>query len=201
MATPKPANGRQAEITRAAAALFNERGFHTASMEDVAHAVGLKKPTLYHYAKSKAQIVAWIHDECVDAILPPLVSYVDDGLPASEVLYRVAHDIFGLLESKPGYLRIYFENHRDLDTRTQTRAAKRRDEYFGHVQHVLERGTAAGELAVDNPRLASMAFFGMCNWGYQWYRPGGSLTPDEVATYVWKTFMAGVAKPGFDRLP
>lgn len=193
--------GRRAEITRAAAALFNEHGFHTSSMEDVAHAVGLKKPTLYHYAKSKAEIVAWIHEECVDAILPPLVGYVSEGLAASEVLYRVAHDIFGLLEAKPGYLRIYFENHRDLDTRARNRIAKRRDEYFGHVLDVLRQGTVSGELTVENPRLTALAFFGMCNWAYQWYRPGGSLTPDEIATYVWRTFMAGVCAPGFDRLP
>lgn len=200
MVKHQAAGGRQAEITRAAAALFNEHGFHTSSMEDVARAVGLKKPTLYHHVQSKAQIVGWIHDECVDAILPPLVGYVEERLPASEVLRRVAHDIFGLLEAKPGYLRIYFENHRDLDTPSQTRIAKRRDEYYGYVRGVLEKGTEAGELAVKNPPLAAMTFFGMCNWGYQWYRPGGSLTPAEVATYVWTTYMAGVAAPGFDRL-
>ncbi|MFT4286986.1 TetR/AcrR family transcriptional regulator [Nocardioides sp.] len=193
--------GRQAEITRAAAALFNERGFHTSSMEDVAQAVGLKKPTLYHYVQSKAQIVAWIHDECVAAVLPPLQGYVKEGLPAPEILRRVAQDIFGLLESKPGYLRIYFENHRDLDKRSQTRIAKRRDEYYGYVRQVLEEGTAAGDLSVENPQLAAMTFFGMCNWAYQWYRPGGSLTPEQIATYVWKTFMAGVSEPGFERLP
>lgn len=201
MAKQHVAGGRQAEITRAAAALFNEHGFHTSSMEDVARAVGVKKPTLYHHVQSKAQIVAWIHDECVDAILPPLVGYMAEDLPASEVLRRVAQDIFGLLETKPGYLRIYFENHRDLDERSQTRIAKLRDEYYGYVRQVLEEGTAAGELSVENSRIAAMTFFGMCNWGYQWYRPGGSLTPAEIATYVWKTFMAGVSSPGFDRLP
>lgn len=200
VAKQQAAGGRQAEITRAAAALFNEHGFHTSSMEDVARAVGLKKPTLYHHVQSKAQIVAWIHDECVDAILPPLQGYLAEGLTASEVLYRVAQDIFGLLESKPGYLRIYFENHRDLDKPSRRRAAKRRDEYYTHVRQVLEQGTESGELSVENSELAAMAFFGMCNWGYQWYQPGGSLTPAEVASYVCKTFMAGVTAPGFGRL-
>ena len=123
MAKQQPSEARRIEITRVAAALFNEKGFHTTSMEDVADAIGVKKPTLYHYVQSKAQIVAWIHDDCVAAVLPPLVGYIDEELPASEILYRVACDIFGLLENKPGYLRIYFENHRDLDRRSQTRIA------------------------------------------------------------------------------
>jgi AcrR family transcriptional regulator len=163
--------------------------------------VGLKKPTLYHYVQSKAQIVAWIHDECVDAVLPPLQRYIADGLPTTEVLHRVAQDIFGLLEDKPGYLRIYFENHRDLDTRTRNRSVKRRDEYYQLVTQVLERGTAEGELSVDNPRLAAMTFFGMCNWAYQWYRPGGPMRPGDVAAYVCRTFLAGALAPGFERLP
>lgn len=201
MPTQRPKNGRQAEITRAAAALFNERGFHTSSMDDVAEAVGVKKPTLYHYVKSKAQIVAWIHDECVDAVLPPLQRYVAEDLPVTEVLHRVAQDIFGLLEDKPGYLRIYFENHRDLDTPTRNRSVKRRDEYYNLVTGVLEKGNADGELAAENPTLAAMTFFGMCNWAYQWYRPGGSMKPDDVARYVCRTFLAGALAPGFDRLP
>lgn len=201
MPTQRPVNRRKAEITRAAAALFNERGYHTSSMEDVAHAVGLKKPTLYHYVQSKAQIVAWIHDECVDAVLPPLQRYVAQALPATETLHRVARDIFGLLESKPGYLRIYFENHRDLDPHTRNRSVKRRDEYYNLVTSVLERAAAEGEFAVSNPRLAAMTFFGMCNWAYQWYRPGGPMKPDEVAGYVCRTFLAGVLTPGFERLP
>jgi AcrR family transcriptional regulator len=193
---PHPSPARQAEITRVAAALFNEKGFHQSSMDDVAEAVGIKKPTLYHYVQSKAQIVAWIHDECVQAVLPPLKSYIKQELSAAEVLYRVACDIFGLLEQKPGYLRIYFENHRDLDRRSQTRIAKKRDEYYGLVKEVLEQGTAAGELQVEDSTLTSLTFFGMCNWGYQWYRPGGPRSSDEIARYVWRGFMAGVLAPG-----
>lgn len=201
VAKQQPSEGRRAEIIHLAATLFNEKGFHASSMEDVADAVGIKKPTLYHYVKSKAQIVSWIHDECVAAVLPPLVGYLKEDLPASEILYRVARDIFGLMETKPGYLRIYFENHRDLDRRSQTRIAKKRDEYYEYVRHVLERGVDAGELVVEDSSLTAKVFFGMCNWGYQWYRPGGEMTPDEVARQVWRIFMAGVLSPGSKRLP
>lgn len=192
MPKQQPSEARRREITRVAAALFNDRGFHASSMEDVAEAVGVKKPTLYHYVQSKAQLVSWIHDECVEAVLPPLVGYLKEGLTASETMYRVACDIFGLLEQKPGYLRIYFENHRDLDRRSQTRIAKKRDEYYGLVKQVLERGTAEGELAVADASLTALAFFGMCNWGYQWYRPDGTKSPEDVAGYLWENFLTGI---------
>lgn len=194
------AENRQAQITRVAAELFNERGFHQTSMEDIAAAVGIKKPTLYHYVKSKSQIVMWIHDECVGAVAPPLVRYMKSDLSAAEILRNVAVDIFGLLEDRPGYLRVYFEHHRDLDARAKSRSTKKRDAYYDNVRQVLERGNASGELKVSNPTLAAMAFFGMCNWGYQWYRPGGSRSAREIGEYVCSLFIAGVMAPGTDRL-
>ncbi|MDQ6523945.1 TetR/AcrR family transcriptional regulator [Nocardioides sp. LHD-245] len=201
MTTQAPVGGRKTQITSTAAALFNERGFHETSMEDIAEAVGIKKPTLYHHVKSKAQIVAWIHDECVQAVAPPLEEYLTSNLAASEILRRVAIDIFSLMDERPGYLRVYFEHHRDLDPRLRSRLRKKRDEYWANVRRVIERGNESGELNVTNPTLASMAFFGMCNWAYQWYRPGGSRSAAEIGEYVWSIFMAGALQPGTERLP
>lgn len=201
MAVSQGVQGRQAEIMHAAAQLFNDRGFHQTSMEDIAAAIGIKKPSLYHHVKSKAQIVGWIHDECVRTILPPLQGYLAEDLPAPEVLRRVAVDIFGLLDSHPGYLRVYFENHRDLDARSKTRITKKRDEYYDLVRRTLQRGNERGELVVDNPNLAAMALFGMCNWGYQWYQADGPETAAEVGEYVWSIYAAGVLAPGHGRLP
>lgn len=190
--------GRQAEIMRAAATLFNARGFHETSMDDIAAAVGIKKPTLYHHVKNKAQLVGWIHDECVRAVGPPLVEYMKSDLAPSEILRRVAIDIYGLLDSKPGYLRVYFEHHRDLDTRSKSRITKKRDEYYENVRQVIERGNESGEFEVSNPKIAAMAFFGMCNWGYQWYQAKGPESAAEIGEYVWSIYSGGILKSGRD---
>lgn len=200
MTSQAPAEGRKGQITSAAAELFNERGFHETSMEDIAEAIGIKKPTLYHHVKSKAQIVGWIHDECVRAVGPPLEQYLKSELSGSEILLRVAVDIFTLLDERPGYLRVYFEHHRDLDARSRSRVRKKRDEYWANVRRTIERGNESGEFNVTNPTLASMAFFGMCNWGYQWYRPGGSRSASEIGEYVCSMFLSGALAPGTSRM-
>ncbi|MEE3852980.1 TetR/AcrR family transcriptional regulator [Gordonia sp. LSe1-13] len=194
------ATGRKAQITRVAAELFNDKGFHETSMDDIASAVGIKKPTLYHHVQSKAQIVSWIHDECVEAILPPLQGYLKSDMSSSDVLRRVAGDIFSLLDGRPGYLRVYFEHHRDLDKRSRTRIAKKRDQYFDAVRQAIENGNESGEFEVEDPKFATLAFFGMCNWGYQWYRPGGPETAVEVADHLWRVFLTGALQPGVARL-
>jgi len=192
MTRPRPTETRQDEIARAAALLFNEKGYHQTSMEDVAAAIGLRKPTLYHYVKSKAQLVSWIHDECVNAVLPPLRGYIDADMPGPEILLRVASDIFGLLDAKPGYLRVYFEHHRDLPPRERTRGRRQRDEYYTLVKQVLDEGVRRGEFHVENTELAAMGYFGMCNWAYQWYRPNGPLRGSDIAQYLWRHFLNGI---------
>lgn len=193
MAKPSSPPTRQGEITDVAARLFTERGFARTSMEDIADAMGIKKPTLYHYVQSKAQIVGWIHEECVQAVHPSLSRYIAEDLPPSEILFLVARDILALLVDKPGYLRVYFENHRDLDQAEQTRIVAMRDEYFGMVKDTLKRGVALGQLRIDDLDITALAYFGMCNWAYQWYHSQGPITTEDVALRLWRIFIAGIS--------
>ena len=45
------------DILEAAAQVFRQKGFHGASMQDIAKAVNLQKPSLYHHVSSKQEIL------------------------------------------------------------------------------------------------------------------------------------------------
>src|SRR5438309_10599210 len=49
---------REGEILTAAARIFREKGYHGTSVQDIAEAVGLLKGSLYHYIRSKEQLLA-----------------------------------------------------------------------------------------------------------------------------------------------
>jgi len=172
-------------------------------MEDIADAMGIKKPTLYHYVQSKAQIVGWIHDECVAAVLPALKGYLAADVSPADGLYLVARDILSLLVDKPGYLRVYFENYRDLDEDVQKRSVAERDEYFEYVKSLLRRGVESGEFDIPNIDIAARAYFGMCNWAYQWFHAGGAITTHELALQMWRIYVNGLStrKDGSLRMP
>lgn len=192
----KPApegTSRRAQIVAAAARLFDERGYHTTSMDDIAAAVGIKKPTLYHHVTSKTQLVLWIHDELVDELTARLERRIDQGMPGDRILLAVMEDIFELLETKPGHLRVYFEHHREIPGEEGAIARRKRDHYTALVEGIITRGADDGLFAAPNVTLTTLAFFGMCNWAYQWYRPGGDLDHTEIARYFWQTFRNGLA--------
>src|SRR5262249_47072623 len=53
---------RRQELTRTAARLFADRGYHGTSLADVAEALGMQKASLYHHIDSKEDLlweVAW----------------------------------------------------------------------------------------------------------------------------------------------
>ncbi|NWJ71073.1 TetR/AcrR family transcriptional regulator [Pseudonocardia sp. ICBG1122] len=193
MKAPADGTARRAEIVSVSARLFDERGYYNTTMDDIAAAMGIRKPTLYHHVKSKTQIVVWIHEELVDELTARLEGRIAAAVPRPAVLYLVMEDILELLETRPGHLRVYFEHHRELQGEGSQATRDKRDHYTRLVRSTIEQGHEAGEFEAPIAALSTFAFFGMCNWAYQWYRPGGALGHREIARYLWTTFMNGLA--------
>lgn len=188
-----PASSRRREIVTAAARLFEERGYHHTSMDDIAAAVGIKKPTLYHHVPSKGQILLWIHDDLADDLHERLQARVDAGESPAAILLGVLSDHLEHLDREPANLRAYYEHRRELPAGEGDGSLLRRDEYFAAVRDVVARGVGSGDFAVTDPTLTTLAFFGMCNWSYQWYRPDGPMSAQEIALSFWQCFLSGIA--------
>jgi AcrR family transcriptional regulator len=183
---------RRAQIVSSAAVLFDEVGYHLTSMDDIAGAVGLAKPSLYHYFPSKDSILLAIHEEFIGLLLGRLqerLTRQDESI--EDQLLDVMVDICDLMRTHRGYVRVFFEHHRELPEAERKDAIAKRDDYFAAVQDLFARGREEGRLAGD-PWLSAMALFGMCNWVYQWYQPNGRLTTLDVARYFHRLLLHGL---------
>jgi AcrR family transcriptional regulator len=105
---------RRQEIVRTAADLFDRAGYSSTTMEDIAHAVGIAKPTLYHYFKSKDEILFWIHEEFIDLLINRHEQRLQALLDPNQLLLEVMADILELMETHRGHVRVFFEHHREL---------------------------------------------------------------------------------------
>src|SRR3954469_13853940 len=87
-AVPASSNGmtRREELLAVAAKLFAARGHHGTRMDDVADAVGLNKPTVYHYYASKSLILWDIYKRTADFTVDAL--HDDPSAPARETIYH-----------------------------------------------------------------------------------------------------------------
>jgi AcrR family transcriptional regulator len=186
---------RLREIVDGAAALFDQRGYHRVSMEDIAAAVGIRKPTLYHYVRSKDQILALIHHEFMGLVISRAEARQALDMPARQLLLEFMADILELMDTHRGHVRVFFEHYRELPPAEQEAVRGIRDRYEGMVQEVIKRGADRGEFRTTAPRLTTLALFGMCNWAYQWYQHEGPLRSREIAYSFWDVMMRGL-EPG-----
>jgi AcrR family transcriptional regulator len=187
------ADARRRQVVARAAELFDDAGYHSTNMAELARAVGLEKPTLYHYFSGKDEILFWIHEEFIDLLLAKADARDAEALPAGEALRGIMRDVLGLMESHRGHVRVFFEHQRDLNDEHRATIRAKRDRYEEHVGAIVRRGMEEGAFRGLDHRLATLAIFGVCNWAYQWYRSGGPQTTDELADFFYALLLDGAA--------
>mgnify|MGYP002378503991 CR=1 FL=1 len=184
---------RRTDIMRAAARLFDEVGYHGVNMETIARAAGLKKPTLYHYVRSKDEILFQIHEAMIEALRSKIGERRAAGLQPEAILLGVYEDIFEQMYDFPGYVRAFFEHMRELDGPRRAKVRTERNAYLAEVMAVIESGMTGGVFRRADPLLTALSMLGVCNWGYQWYRPKRDGKPQDIAAKCWDIFRHGLA--------
>jgi TetR/AcrR family transcriptional regulator, cholesterol catabolism regulator len=182
---------RRGDILREAARLFDQVGYHGVNMEMIAEAAGLKKPTLYHYIRSKDEILFGIQEQMIAALHAGLTHRIDEGRNTVHLLQGVFEDIFRALHDRPGVVRSFFEQSLELTPESRAEISRRRSAFTSDVMQVIRQGMETGALRRSDVRLTTLCFFGVCNWAYQWYQPRAT-EPDTVARKCFAMFASGI---------
>ncbi|GAA2430594.1 TetR/AcrR family transcriptional regulator [Actinomadura vinacea] len=171
---------------RAARDVFAERGYHAASIRDIAREAGLSLSALYYYYSGKqALLVALLEDTLADyqnSCEVALAAAGDDpaarlnAFVRATVEYRVRRQVDSLLALR---------ETRNLEPDQLEGFVQRRDALPGLLQEIIEDGVACGLFATPYPDEAQRTVLAMCNAIAQWYQPSGDLTvTDLVDRYV-----------------
>jgi TetR/AcrR family transcriptional regulator, cholesterol catabolism regulator len=186
------ANRRRAEIIASSAMLFDQYGYASVSMEQIALAAGLAKPSLYHYFRGKDEILRGIHETFIDILLERHEQREKLDLSPALVLLGAMTDIFGLMETHRGHVRVFFEHHRELPSAVREQVRVKRDHYQQQIRETIARGITDGQFRDVDPEAATLAVFGICNWAYQWWRPGSATDPALTAQKMWDLVIRGL---------
>src|SRR3954470_12301411 len=85
----KAATSREDEILAAAARIFREKGYHAASVRDIAESVGLLKGSLYHYIRSKEELLARLFDGALEGTVRELDLIASRDATAAVLLHAM----------------------------------------------------------------------------------------------------------------
>ena len=187
------AGNKQAEIVSAAIQLFQQKGYHATSMQDIADAVGLQKGSLYHYISSKEDLLVAIIEGAIAQYNARLAEVKSMDLPVKRRLeMAVKSHLYGIAENL-GVLTIFLRESYALDPEQQERIKAESDRYNRMFESLLEEGVRAGAIREMDAKLAARTVLGACNWFYRWYNPDGKRTMDEMADFFVDLLFHGIA--------
>lgn len=186
-------SNKQAEIVAAAVRLFQQKGYHATSMQDIADAVGLQKGSLYHYISSKEDLLVEIFNDALAQYNARLSEIVALNLPVRSRLERaIRYHVEGIAENL-GVLTIFLRESYALTPEQQAKVAEGTARYNRMFEELLSEGVRTGEIRDLDPKLVTRTILGAANWFYRWYRPEGRMSLDEIVSFMTDLIFNGIA--------
>jgi TetR/AcrR family transcriptional regulator, cholesterol catabolism regulator len=181
------------EILRTAARLFQQRGYHATSMNDVASALKLSKGGLYHHFQSKDEILFDLMDHAMNITQERVINCVRDiADPEERLRMLIRRHIEVVLSVRDREITVMLHENHPLPPSLRRRINARKKDYVHFVENLIaEAQRARHSSGTVCPRAAAFALLGMINWIYQWYRPEGALQQEHLVRQYTEIFFAG----------
>jgi TetR/AcrR family fatty acid metabolism transcriptional regulator len=150
---------RRSELLEAAVRVFARKGFHSSRVGDIANEAGVAHGLLYHYFRSKDEVLETIFRETWSGLIADTLRIEASGVPLREQLRRFARIYLGSWLVTPELVRVLVrEVGRSPDV------GDRVDEIRGlflALERIIEAAQTRGEVRADvNPTLAAWAVYG-----------------------------------------
>jgi AcrR family transcriptional regulator len=183
---------QRAAILQAAANQFADKGFHNASMAELAKACGVSKPLLYHYYRDKDHMLFDIADSYMDQLLAIVTGVeVRELEPRAHLEALIARFMEEYEHSHSQHVVLVQDVKFLHDEQRETVLGKERKVVaaFAEVIEAIEPGLKKKRL----DKAVAMILFGMINWTFTWLRPGGALSYADMAPVVTQIMLHGVS--------
>ncbi len=182
------------EICRIAARVFYEKGYDGASMQDIAEAVSLTKAGLYHHVGSKDRLLFEIMNYGMDILDETVLEKVKSIQDPSEKLRQtIIGHIDLVVRARDLEITVILHENRSLKGALRKKINTRKKAYIHYLEDLISQVQIQSDREpLISPALATFNLLGIINWLYQWYRPEGPITQDELAQGCVDFFFRGL---------
>jgi AcrR family transcriptional regulator len=181
------------DILAAATKVFSERGYHGASMKDVADAAGVQKASLYHHVTRKEDLLFAIHEQMIDELIALTIPAVSSSRPPSEKVKEIIVIAMEFIARHRDGVTVFLKERDTLTGARWDAIVAKRDLYEKMVESVIAEGARTGAFIHARSDIAARGILGMVNWCYTWFHPDGELSAREVGE-----ILAGIVIDGLE---
>jgi AcrR family transcriptional regulator len=181
---------RKDELTREAARLFAERGFHGTSMGDLAEALGVQKGSLYSLTGSKQELLFGTMKEGARAFHAVLDAVPEDA-PAVERIRIALRGHLRVVSEQIDVATVFTREWRYLEGEHRDEILEERRRYEERWRGLFREGVDSGGLRTDlDSGAAVLLVLSAANWAYTWLTPGRDT--DELAERFTAILVDGI---------
>ena len=179
-------------ILRTSARIFAEKSYHSTSMRDLSRATGVSLAGLYHYCKSKEELLFLIQDHCFGRVLERLEQRTRGINDPLEKLRIFIDNHLSFFAANMAEMKVLSHEAESLAGDLHKLVSTKKERYARVARKILreiaeqERTNAGVDLTV-----ATYALFGMMNWIYNWYDPRGKLSVNQLVDNITRLFVGG----------
>lgn len=179
-------------ILDTAAALFAQKGYLGTTMNEVAQACGITKPTLYHYYRDKDDLLVNIADGHVSALVDLTRAVEREHEPGAQRLHALVHRFLSEYASARDKHRVLTEDVKYLQQDDLARVLdKERLVVKAFADAIAEMRPDLRGHHLEKP--VAMLLFGMINWLFTWWHPEGALGPQALTRMIDQFIFGGLA--------
>lgn len=187
---------RKENILQHSAELFAEVGYHKASIDQLAEASNITKSLIYHYFKSKQEILFECMLSHVELLRSTAQACLDPEKSDEQQLRHILSRFLDIYETAGARHRILVNDLQQLTPDQKTKIVTIENDITGIFKSLVDKVSSSGNQEQHLGTARTFLLLSMINWTHTWFRPDGKMTSKELSDLVFDIFMNGVAHDG-----
>lgn len=185
-------------ILRTSARIFAGKGYHSTSMRDISRETNVSLSGLYHYCKSKEELLFLIQDNCFGHVLDRLEQRLLETVEPIDKLRIIIENHLSFFAANMSEMKVLSHEADSLAGEMHEHVSGKKQQYTKLVRKILSEVKAQQEKAGQklDVTVATYALFGMMNWIYNWYDPRGKLSVADLVDNIKRLFLSGFLAGG-----
>ncbi len=181
---------RREELSRQAARLFAQKGYHGTSIGDLAEALGVQKGSLYAHIKGKEDLLYETMRDGARTFHAGLDA-IPEQLKATEKIRLALRAHLQVVADQLEVATVFVQEWKYLEGERREKIVAERRRYEERIRDLFREGREQSELRTDlDENVAALLFLSAANWAYTWLKAGADT--DALADRFYALLMDGM---------
>ena len=180
-------------IIETALDLFQEKGYHGVSVDEIVENAGTSKGGFYHNFKAKDALLYEIHDVFISYVLKETKAVYERYDSPIEKVCAMLHAFTNVFDLYQRHITVFYDESAYLPYDYKIIIKEKRTEYRKLIERAIEDGKKSGAFRENiSTTITAMAIIGLVNWTYKWYKQNGKLTMEQITVYFNDIILRGI---------